>query len=50
MVSRFETAKDERTARNASFLSAILMAAMSIFPRCWAWLPLLCGISCPVWR
>ena len=32
MVSRFETAKDERTARNASFLSAILMAAMSIFP------------------
>lgn len=32
MVSRFETAKDEKTARNASFLSAILMAAMSIFP------------------
>lgn len=32
MVSRFETAKNERTARNASFLSAILMAAMSIFP------------------
>ena len=32
MVSRFETAKDERTARNASWLSAILMAAMSIFP------------------
>ena len=32
MVSRFETAKDEKTAKNASFLSAILMAAMSIFP------------------
>ena len=32
MVSRFETAKDERTAQNASWLSAILMAAMSIFP------------------
>lgn len=32
MVSRFETAKDERTARNASWLSALLMAAMSIFP------------------
>ena len=32
MVSRFETAKDEGTARNASWLSAILMAAMSIFP------------------
>ena len=32
MVSRFETAKDEKTARNASFLSAILMAAMSVFP------------------
>ena len=32
MVTRFETAKDEQTARNASFLSAILMAAMSIFP------------------
>ena len=32
MVSRFETAKDETTARNASWLSAILMAAMSIFP------------------
>ena len=26
MVSRFETAKDEKTARNASWLSAILMA------------------------
>ncbi|MBR3178040.1 MAG: sodium:solute symporter family protein [Clostridia bacterium] len=32
MVSRFETAKDEKTARNASFLAAVLMAAMSIFP------------------
>ena len=32
MVSRFETAKDEKTARNAAFLSAVLMAAMSIFP------------------
>ena len=32
MVTRFETAKDEKTARNASLLSAVLMAAMSIFP------------------
>lgn len=32
MVSRFETAKDERTAKAASLLSAVLMAAMSIFP------------------
>lgn len=32
MVSRFETAKDENTARNASWVSAILMAAMSVFP------------------
>lgn len=32
MVSRFETAKDEKTAQNASWLSAVLMAAMSIFP------------------
>lgn len=32
MVSRFESAKDEKTARNASWLSAVLMAAMSIFP------------------
>lgn len=32
MVSRFETAKDEKTAKNAAFLSAALMAAMSIFP------------------
>ena len=32
MVSRFESAKDEKTAKNASLLSAVLMAAMSIFP------------------
>ena len=32
MVSRFETAKDEKTATNASLLSAVLMAAMSLFP------------------
>ena len=32
MVSRFETCKDEKTAVRASFLCAILMAAMSIFP------------------
>ena len=32
MVTRFETAKDEKTARNASFLSAVLMAAMAVFP------------------
>ena len=32
MVSRFETAKDEKTAKGASLLSAMLMAAMSIFP------------------
>ena len=32
MVSRFETAKDEKTAKNAALLSAVLMAAMSIFP------------------
>ena len=32
MVSRFETAKSEKTARNASWLSATLMAAMAIFP------------------
>mgnify|MGYP004661728079 CR=1 FL=1 len=32
MVSRFETCKDERTARNSSYLSALLMAAMAIFP------------------
>ena len=32
MVSRFESAKDEKTARNASLVSGVLMAAMSIFP------------------
>ena len=32
MVSRFESAKDEKTARGASLLSAVLMAAMAIFP------------------
>ena len=32
MVSRFESAKDEKTAKGAAFLSAALMAAMSIFP------------------
>lgn len=32
MVSRFETAKDEKTAKGAALLSAVLMAAMSIFP------------------
>ena len=32
MVSRFETCKDEKTAVNASFLSAVLMAAMAVFP------------------
>ena len=32
MVSRFETCKDEKTAVRASFLCAILMAAMAIFP------------------
>ncbi len=32
MVSRFESAKDEKTAFRASFVSAILMAAMSAFP------------------
>lgn len=32
MVSRFESAKDEGTARGASWLSAVLMAAMSVFP------------------
>lgn len=34
MVSRFESAKDEKTAKNASFVSAILMAAMAFFPTC----------------
>ena len=32
MVSRFETCKDEKTAVRASFLCAILMAAMAVFP------------------
>ncbi|NLH01553.1 MAG: sodium:solute symporter family protein [Clostridiales bacterium] len=32
MVSRFESAKDEKTAKGAALLSAVLMAAMSIFP------------------
>lgn len=32
MVSRFETAKDEKTAKTASYVSAILMAAMAAFP------------------
>ena len=32
MVSRFSTAKDEKTAQRASLLSAVLMAAMSLFP------------------
>lgn len=32
MVSRFESAKDENTAKMASFVSAILMAAMAFFP------------------
>ncbi len=32
MISRFESAKDEKTARRASLLSALLMAAMAIFP------------------
>ena len=32
MISRFESAKDEKTAQRASLLSAVLMAAMSVFP------------------
>lgn len=32
MVSRFASAKDEKTAKGAALLSAVLMAAMSIFP------------------
>lgn len=32
MVSRFETAKDEKTAQRASLLSGVLMAAMAVFP------------------
>ena len=32
MVSRFSSAKDEKTAQRASLLSGVLMAAMSLFP------------------
>ena len=32
MISRFESAKDEKTAFRASLLSGVLMAAMAIFP------------------
>ena len=32
MISRFETAKDEATAKKASIVSAILMAVMAAFP------------------
>ena len=32
MISRFETAKDEKTAMRGSLLSGVLMAAMAIFP------------------
>ncbi len=32
MISRFESAKDEKTAMRASLLSGVLMAAMAIFP------------------
>ena len=32
MVSRFESAKDEKTAKYASLLSGVLMAAMAFFP------------------
>ncbi len=32
MVSRFASAKDEKTAKGSALLSAVLMAAMSIFP------------------
>lgn len=32
MISRFESAKDEKTAFRASLFSGVLMAAMSIFP------------------
>lgn len=32
MISRFESAKNEKTAFRASLLSGVLMAAMSIFP------------------
>ena len=32
MISRFESAKDEKTAMRASLLSGVLMAAMAVFP------------------
>ena len=32
MISRFESAKDEKTAFRASLLSGVLMAAMALFP------------------
>ena len=32
MISRFASAKDEKTAQRASLVSAVLMAAMAIFP------------------
>ena len=32
MISRFESAKDEKTAMRASIFSAVLMAAMAVFP------------------
>jgi Na+/proline symporter len=32
MISRFESAKDEKTAKYASLVSAALMAAMAVFP------------------
>ena len=32
MVTRFESAKDEKTATRAAWLSAVLMAAMAFFP------------------
>ena len=32
MISRFESAKDEKTAQRASLVSGVLMAAMAIFP------------------
>ena len=32
MISRFETAKDEKTAKIASLVSAVMMAAMAVFP------------------
>jgi SSS family solute:Na+ symporter len=32
MISRFESAKDEKTAQHASLLSGVMMAAMAFFP------------------